>query len=109
MTEQVDSLRDLSPERRALLEKPALSRRAAMRPRRGIPRRTQRSPCPLSYAQQLMWLSDQLIPTGSTYSVPIPLRLDGRLNLAALQQTLDTILERHESLRTVFQTIDGNP
>src|SRR5262249_25707653 len=109
MTERVDSLGDLSPERRALLEKLVVSKRRAMSPRRSIPHRTQRSPCPLSYAQQLMWLSDQLIPVGSTYSVPIPLRLEGRLDLAALQQTLDAILERHESLRTVFQTIDGNP
>ena len=99
----------LSAARRALLNKLLIEQRARNRRGQGIPRRAHHSPCPLSFSQQLMWLSDQLIPQGSTYNVPIPLRLDGELHVPSLRQTVNRILERHEVFRTTIRTVDGQP
>lgn len=109
MSEAQSPIDSLTTERRALVEKLLIERRAGNRRNQAIPRRAQNSPCPLSYSQQLMWLSDQLIPQGSTYNVPIPLKLDGELDLPALQRTLNTILERHEVFRTTIRTVEGQP
>jgi len=64
---------------------------------------------PLSFAQQRLWFLDQLEPDNAFYNVPTALRLKGRLNIAALQQTLDEVVRRHESLRTSFALVDGAP
>lgn len=63
----------------------------------------------LSYAQQRLWFLDQLQPNSALYNIPIALRLEGRLNISALEQSLQTIIERHEALRTNFMTVDGEP
>ncbi|WP_460111359.1 non-ribosomal peptide synthetase [Pseudomonas sp. S3_H04] len=57
----------------------------------------------LSYAQQRMWFLWQLDPQGGAYNLPGAVRLNGRLNLAALEQAFASLVERHETLRTVFQ------
>jgi amino acid adenylation domain-containing protein len=65
---------------------------------------------PLSLAQQRLWFLDQLDQTASTaYHLPAALRLRGKLDVAALQMTLDRLVARHENLRTHFVTIDGVP
>ncbi len=60
--------------------------------------RTQ--PLPLSYAQERQWFLWQLDPQSSAYHIPSALRLKGALDVAALQRSFDTLLARHESLRT---------
>ncbi|WP_409286145.1 condensation domain-containing protein, partial [Pseudomonas protegens] len=55
---------------------------------------------PLSYAQERQWFLWQLDPESSAYHVPAALRLSGRLDQAALQRSFDSLLARHESLRT---------
>ncbi|MBD0370018.1 MAG: amino acid adenylation domain-containing protein, partial [Pyrinomonadaceae bacterium] len=72
-------------------------------------RRTTDGPCPLSFAQQRLWFLDQLEPHGSAYNLPGVLRLTGSLNLAALEQSFNEVIRRHESLRTSFKTVDGKP
>jgi amino acid adenylation domain-containing protein len=62
---------------------------------------------PISLAQQRLWFLDQLEGQSATYNLPAALRLSGDLNLAALQQSLQWLLERHTSLRTCFPTKDG--
>ncbi|MDT9002462.1 amino acid adenylation domain-containing protein, partial [Paucibacter sp. APW11] len=58
---------------------------------------------PLSWAQQRLWFLVQLDPAASAaYHMPAALRLQGKLDRAALQATLDRIVQRHESLRTRF-------
>lgn len=64
---------------------------------------------PLSFAQQRLWLLDQLEPNLSIYNVPNAFRLKGRLDRAALGRTLEEIHRRHEILRTRFPTVDGEP
>ncbi|WP_455825760.1 non-ribosomal peptide synthase/polyketide synthase [Pseudomonas graminis] len=57
-------------------------------------------PLPLSYAQERQWFLWQLDPQSAAYHIPSALRLKGALDLAALQRSFDTLLARHESLRT---------
>ncbi|RON47134.1 non-ribosomal peptide synthetase [Pseudomonas frederiksbergensis] len=57
----------------------------------------------LSYAQQRMWFLWHLDPQSGAYNLPAAVRLTGRLNQAALEQAFASLIERHETLRTVFQ------
>ncbi len=63
----------------------------------------------LSFAQQRLWFFDQLEPGLAAYNLPAAVRLKGPLNLAALRQSLNEIVNRHESLRTSFGKLDGRP
>ncbi|MGA9994162.1 MAG: amino acid adenylation domain-containing protein [Pyrinomonadaceae bacterium] len=62
---------------------------------------------PLSFAQQRLWFLDQLEPGSSIYNIPTALRLRGPLDMEALERTLNEIVRRHESLRTVFREEQG--
>ncbi|MBD2816128.1 amino acid adenylation domain-containing protein, partial [Xenorhabdus sp. Flor] len=65
---------------------------------------------PLSFAQQRLWFLHQLDPAASlAYYIPVALRLTGQLNQHALLTALDCLIARHESLRTRFVLIDGQP
>ena len=64
---------------------------------------------PLSFAQKRLWFLDQLEPGNSTYNLSMPLRIEGRLNLAALSQSINEVVRRHEALRTVFQFVEDEP
>lgn len=62
---------------------------------------------PASFAQQRLWFLDQLIPGTSLYNVPTVIRLVGALNFAALKQSFNEIVRRHEALRTTFEMVEG--
>jgi amino acid adenylation domain-containing protein len=62
-----------------------------------------------SYAQQRLWFLQQLEPQGHAYNVPAAVRLRGRLDVAALEQSLREVVRRHESLRTTFAVEGGQP
>ncbi|MDF5722875.1 MAG: condensation domain-containing protein [Rhizonema sp. PD37] len=64
---------------------------------------------PLSFAQQRLWFLDQLIPNNPFYNIPVALHLTGSLNLAAIEQTFNEIVRRHEALRTTFVMQSGQP
>ena len=64
---------------------------------------------PLSFAQQRLWFLHQLDPITPLYNLPSAIAFQGRLNLAALEQTLSEIVRRHEALRTVLISVDGQP
>jgi amino acid adenylation domain-containing protein len=66
-------------------------------------------PIPLSFAQQRLWFLDWLEPNSSTYNMPGAVRLQGQLDLVALERTLQDIIRRHEALRTNFISQDGQP
>ena len=78
-------------------------------PARVIPPRPLDQPAPLSFAQERLWFLYQLDPESTAYNVSIPLRITGRLNVAALSQSLGEAERRHESLRTTFEVLEGKP
>ncbi|KAA6192832.1 condensation domain-containing protein, partial [Pseudomonas lactis] len=61
---------------------------------------------PLSYAQERQWFLWQLDPESTAYHIPGVLRLSGSLDKQALQRSFDSLLARHESLRTRLN-LDG--
>ena len=64
---------------------------------------------PLSYAQERLWFLDQLEPESAGYNMPDAIRISGELKVEILEQSFSRIIERHETLRTVFQEQDGKP
>ncbi len=71
--------------------------------------RDRNAELPLSFAQTRLWFLDQLEPNSAFYNIPLALRLVGTLEVAALEQSLQEIIHRHEALRTNFITVDGQP
>ena len=116
---------ELSPERKALLEKLMKIKRGQATGTTGtlatgtenktittittIPRRQVFSPAPLSFSQQRLWIIHQLVPGIPFYNLPSAQRVIGDLNVPVFERCLDEIIRRHESLRTVFcKSSEGN-
>jgi hypothetical protein len=57
---------------------------------------------PLSFAQQRLWLLDQLLPNKAAYNIPAVWQLRGKLDALALERSLNELVARHETLRTRF-------
>ncbi|PMB16043.1 non-ribosomal peptide synthetase [Fischerella thermalis CCMEE 5282] len=74
-----------------------------------IQRISRTADLPLSFAQQRLWFLAQLEPDSPFYNIIDTVHLQGQLNLAALEQSFNEILRRHEALRTNFKTVEGQP
>ncbi|HEV2472154.1 MAG TPA: amino acid adenylation domain-containing protein [Chthonomonadales bacterium] len=105
----LDRLSQLPAEKRALLQRKLLERRASGAAALAITPRAESGPCELSFAQELMWLLDQLSPGITSYHVPRALRMKGSLNLSALEAGLNEIVARHDVLRTSYHAQGGTP
>lgn len=98
----------LSAEQKRLLAQRVSQRRPAAAST--IPRRSQNLPtAPLSYAQQRFWFLSQLADGNAAYSVAEYHRLTGPLDTAALERSVNEILNRHSALRTTFAVQEGVP
>ena len=98
-----DTIESLAAEVKALIAHKPLGDREAL----PLVPLSQRDALPLSFAQQRLWFLDQFEDGQETlYNMPWALRLDGALDVPALQQALTTLVHRHESLRTVFHTVN---
>jgi amino acid adenylation domain-containing protein/FkbH-like protein len=70
---------------------------------------SREKPLPLSFSQQRLWFLDQLEPGNPMYNVAYVTRMSGPVNAQALEDSLNEIVRRHESLRTTFQSLDDQP
>ncbi|MDT8913027.1 non-ribosomal peptide synthase/polyketide synthase [Amycolatopsis sp. PS_44_ISF1] len=105
---------EVSP--RALFDTPTVSRLAAGLPARPGPRLApvihpagRDTDLPLSSAQQRLWFLDQFAPGGTDHVSALALRVHGPLDVGALARALDSLIARHESLRTTFDPAGGHP
>ncbi|MBZ4423315.1 non-ribosomal peptide synthetase, partial [Myxococcus sp. RHSTA-1-4] len=99
----------LSPEKRAQLAKQLQQKAARNAPPAPARRARGEGPPPLSYAQQRLWFLEQLEPGTSAYNIPMALRLEGALDVTALERALTELVRRHEALRTTFRDEGGTP
>jgi amino acid adenylation domain-containing protein len=110
MSDLDQRIASLSPEKREMLLRRLNKQHSANSAQVAIPRRSPSAqPVPLSFAQESLWLVDQLTPDSAAYNLPCVLRLEGPLNRAALEQTIHQVVQRHETLRTTFQVRESRP
>jgi amino acid adenylation domain-containing protein len=74
-----------------------------------VPLSPRGGPFPLSFAQQRLWLFDQLEPGSAHYNIPVALRVEGPLDSRVLARCLGEIVHRHEALRTAFAVLEISP
>ena len=74
-----------------------------------IPVISRNEPLPLSFSQQGLWLISQQAKASVIYHIPAALSLRGTLDVLALRRALNALFARHEGLRSVFVTVDGEP
>jgi hypothetical protein len=100
----------LSSARRSLLDRLLKAKGVGTTPRiNKIQRRAKTDFTPLSFAQQRLWVLHQLDPTNPAYIMPDAVRLQGPLDLSALQQGFEEIVRRHDVLRTTFRMTERGP
>lgn len=100
---------ELSADKLLLLEKRLQAKHKPASEPQVIPRRSVEGATALSFAQQRLWFIDQMETGNPLYNVPVAVRLKGELNIPALEQTFSEIIRRHESLRTNFVNVAGQP
>ena len=87
--------------------------RAAISTRRddalSIPVRSDRGPAPLTFAQERLWVLEQVGTVGAAYNMPELYQVEGELDIAALERAYQEVIRRHASLRTRFVASDGEP
>ncbi|HVR99572.1 MAG TPA: amino acid adenylation domain-containing protein, partial [Thermoanaerobaculia bacterium] len=74
-----------------------------------VPREAGDSGLPLSFAQQRLWLLDQLEPGSAAYNMPLAVRLAHEVDPVRLTWIFAEIVRRHEALRTTFTSREGRP
>ncbi|WP_375509333.1 condensation domain-containing protein [uncultured Nostoc sp.] len=112
MSDLSQRIADLSPEKLKLLVQRLNNKKGEILLRSQtqiVPQSRELNSFPLSFAQQRLWFLDQLQPGNSAYNISVPMRLEGWLNVAALEQSFKEVVKRHEVLRTTFTVVDGQP
>ncbi|MEH1868762.1 MAG: condensation domain-containing protein [Nostoc sp.] len=110
MSDLSQRIAGLSPEKLKLLAQRLQKKKESVFSQPQIvPQSRESNLFPLSFAQQRLWFIDQLQPGSSAYNISQPMRIVGSLNVAALEQSFNEVVRRHEVLRTTFKVIDGQP
>src|SRR5215208_1098311 len=109
MTRVLKSQFDLSPAKRALMKSMVHVDCVKDSHADRIPKARRSDLVPTSFAQRRLWFLDQLETGKCLYNMPRALRLKGHLDIAALEQSLAEIIHRHETLRTSFMAVEGEP
>ncbi|MGW4773651.1 amino acid adenylation domain-containing protein, partial [Nocardia sp. NPDC004278] len=77
--------------------------------RKALVARQRPEQVPLSLAQQRMWFLNRFDTESAVNNIPVAIRLSGDLDVAALQVAVIDVIDRHESLRTVFPETKNGP
>ncbi len=101
--------REISPAKLALLDAMLREQGANGNSYSAPSKRARGDSSPLSFAQQRLWFLDQLAPGSSLYNIDLALPLNFAVEIDALRDALNEIVRRHESLRTTFHCIAGEP
>ncbi|MGJ0531817.1 amino acid adenylation domain-containing protein [Methylocystis sp.] len=110
MSDSEERIELLSPKQRTLF----YSRSGTTKPQVQLPkpilRRDPGIEPPLSFAQRRLWFLQQLEPQNPFYNEPLlAIRLTGSIVMAQIQRVFDSILARHDSLRSSFPSVAGVP
>jgi amino acid adenylation domain-containing protein len=108
MSNYLQILSTLTPEQRELFERRLKEKGLTLPQSSTIPRRNQTENIPLSFAQQRLWFIQQLEPDSYIYNVPCVLKMQGNLQISALEAAINELRKRHETLRTYFTTNSEN-
>src|SRR5882724_3492202 len=98
MSDYPERLDQLSPAKQALLRARLERQEEILQNRQTIPTRGDCNTLPLSFAQERIWVHQQLVPDSVAYNRPANIRLLGPLDADALAHALSEIVKRHESL-----------
>lgn len=103
-----------APALRTIFEEPTVAGLAAALDSDGtsapvLSARDRPATIPLSFAQRRLWFLNRLDHQSGAYNIPIVLTLKGRLEVGALEGALTDIVDRHETLRTIFPWSNGEP
>jgi len=108
MIDVAERIAALSPEKRALLlQRLEEKRRAEAAPI--LPLKRESCTFPLSFAQARIWFFHQWKPNLPLYNISLKIHISGALDVAALEESLNEIVRRHELLRTTFEVVDEAP
>jgi amino acid adenylation domain-containing protein len=109
MSDIAKQISGLSIEKRQLLERYLKTAGLNLTNTVILPQSRETNRFPLSFAQQRLWFLDQLEPNTAVYNIPDMHYFTGALNLDALERSVSEIVRRHETLRTTFHIVDGEP
>jgi amino acid adenylation domain-containing protein/thioester reductase-like protein len=111
-TTPIDALPPVTPDRslRSSLNSPVVA--AAVKAKSEVPPirpvdRARLERLPLSVAQERLWFIHQLEPKGTAYNLPVAVMLHGELNISQLEEAFQMVITRHEILRTLFPSQEG--
>ena len=107
MSEIEKRLADLSIEKQKLLAERLYAKKRSGQTVETIPRRGDTDALPLSFAQEQLWILNQLEPHNEAYTIAQLLYLAGTLDTKALESSLSDIIQRHEILRTSLPVTNG--
>lgn len=83
--------------------------RSEARPYESIQQQEKREYYPVSYGQKRLWFLQQMEPTSAAYNMPERIRWTNSLDLSAIRDVLAQLVARHESFRTYFTAVNGEP
>ncbi len=109
MSNLLDSIAALPPEKRDLLMRRRKEKAGKSRDLSGQSAASAKGPVPLSFTQQRVWFFYTMDPLGHSYNMPRALRLKGRLDYQALGSSLNEIMRRHDVLRTTYAVVNEQP
>ena len=115
LASRIHKIMKLSINIRDIFNSPTITAMAEVLRQKDLSNITDIKPIPetehyaLSHAQHRLWLMDQVVDNAVVYSIHGVVILEGLLNVSAFSKAFETLIHRHESLRTIFITIDNQP